>query len=303
MFSGFNLRLDVKSCEEIFKKDFERYKEIGEKHLKPKINGFNSDLKELIHRNTINGSQLQEYCFPDIEADIFLSHSHKDRNLANALAGWINDKFNLRVFIDSNVWEYSDNLLEELNTQYSSRRIIDDGDGVLYDYKSGCKASEHVNMMLSAALHKMIDKMECVILLNTDSSVHVFGNNHFADTYSPWIYSEILCTQIVRKKPLLCYRNYNELIHSYESKNISHDVTNLVISYNLSLKHLSHICVDDLNKWLNNYKNPLLKGYYDEYPLDALYCLTHKKHVEITKKMCQLIDHDKIEEIKKIFLG
>lgn len=301
MFSGFNLSLNTNSCMELFEWDFEKYKKKGEEHLNSRIQCFNDELEELIRRNTINGSQLQKFCFPIIEADIFLSHSHKDHDLANALAGWIYDKFDLKVFIDSNVWEYSGNLLEELNSHYSNRQESDDGNDVLYDYKSCCKVSEHVNTMLSAALHKMIDKAECVILLNTDSSVRVFEDDSFAETYSPWIYSEIICTQIVRKKPLLCYREYDWSGSFFESQ-INTDGA-MDIAYNLPIKHLTDISADDLKKWLENYEKDLIKGDYDGYALDELYCFTHKKHVEITKKMCRLADPIKIEKIKEILSG
>ena len=78
MFSGFNLKLDKESIEQACELDFNKYKKIGEEHLKSDVNRFNTVIKDLIDRKTINGSQIQEYCFPNIEADIFLSHSHKD---------------------------------------------------------------------------------------------------------------------------------------------------------------------------------------------------------------------------------
>ena len=104
MFSGFNLELDANSLAEVCGRNFEKYRKIGEEHLSTEIYLFNDEMERLVNQQTINGSQLQEYCFPNVDADIFLSHSHKDMNLANALAGWIYDTFNLKVFIDSNVW-------------------------------------------------------------------------------------------------------------------------------------------------------------------------------------------------------
>lgn len=297
MFSGFNLKLDGRFAAEAFEGDYNKYKKIGEEHLKPDINRFNSRLKDLINRKTINGSQLQEYCFPNVEADIFISHLHKDRDLANALAGWINEKFGLKVFVDSNVWGYSDELLDEINSQYSNKRT--NGRNIyLYDHKSCCKASEHVNTMLCVALHKMIDKVECVILLNTDNSVQVFGEECFDSTYSPWIYSEIMCTQIVRKKPLLCYREYNELMHFDESTRLTHDDTNLVVSYLMSLKHLFPIDFGACKKWLYNFKH---NSFENSYPLDSLYSFTYERHVEITKKIYRIMNPAQIEKIKKYF--
>lgn len=297
MFSGFNLKLDTESIQQAFELDFNKYKKIGEEHLKSDINRFNSGLKDLINRKTINGSQLQEYCFPNIEAEIFLSHSHKDRDLANALAGWINESFGLKVFVDSNIWEYSGELLNELNSKYSNKRP-NGRNRFLYDHESCCKASEHVNTMLSAALHKMIDRVECVILLNTGNSVQVFEDECFDSTYSPWIYSEIMCTQIVRKTPLLCYREYNELMHLDESTCFTYDDANLVVSYIMSLKHLVPIDFGVCIKWLYNYRhNPFEKTY----PLDSLYSFTYKNHVEITKKLYHITNPAQIEKIKKYF--
>lgn len=301
MFSGFNLELDANSLAEACGRDFEKYRKIGEEHLSTKINHFNDEMKRLVNHQIINGSHLQEYCFPNVDADIFLSHSHKDMSLANALAGWIYDTFNLKVFIDSNVWEYSRKLLKKLNSRYSNKRP-NGQNGVLYDYKSCCKASEHVNTMLSTAFHQMIDKVECVMFLNTDNSVKVISDNQFSSTYSPWIYSEIMCTQIVRKKPLLCYREYNELMHFNESERIANDVTDLVISYNLPLKHLKNISASDLKTWFNEYQITILNSY-EEYPLDALYSFTYNNELKISKELFRLMDRKDINTLKKYFAG
>ena len=143
---------------------------------------------------------MQNDIFPNIDANIFISHSRKDKDLANALAGWINKEFRLKVFIDSNVWGYSQELLEDINSVYSNKRENDNG-GYTYNHQDCNNASQHVNMMLSVALQKMIDTVECVILLNTDNAISTFDeqNKKMNTTYSPWIYSEIVCTQIVRK--------------------------------------------------------------------------------------------------------
>jgi hypothetical protein len=50
--------------------------------------------------------------FPYINADIFISHSHKDYNDVVCLAGWLEEKFGLTAFVDSSVWGYSDRLLK-----------------------------------------------------------------------------------------------------------------------------------------------------------------------------------------------
>lgn len=66
-----------------------------------------------------------------MKTDFFISHSHSDEKLANMIAGWLNDKFKLNYFIDSNVWGYSDNLIKELNARYRNKR--NSMDGCVYD--------------------------------------------------------------------------------------------------------------------------------------------------------------------------
>lgn len=280
MFSGFNLAI----TEDFFNNDsmdFEQYIELGKIHLQSEIKTYKKNLERFIKGGTIDGSELQENWFPEIEADIFISHSHDDKDLANAFAGWLNAKFGLKVFIDSNVWGYSGQLLDEINDEYSDKRPNVEYE-YIYDYSSCNMASQHVNIMLSAALQKMIDKVECVILLNSNRSVKVFqGNRINTKTYSPWIYSEILCTQIVRKKPLLSYRNYQIPIH--ESTDVIDDVFYLVVSYNISLDHLIALNEIDLSNWLNIYSSYNRK--YSRYPLDALYCSTHPDDLYRTKKL------------------
>lgn len=52
-----------------------------------------NNLKEYIigESGIIDGTKLQNDWFPQIDCDIFISHSHKDENLAITLAGWLYD--------------------------------------------------------------------------------------------------------------------------------------------------------------------------------------------------------------------
>lgn len=275
MFSAFNLTI----TEDFFydtAKDFEQYIELGKNHIRDGIKSYKMDLGRFIKNKIINGSELQENWFPEIEADIFISHSHDDKDLANALAGWLYDEFKLKVFIDSNVWGYTEQLLDEINNKYSKKR--DNNGNWVYDRSTYNIVSQHVNIMLSSALQKIIDKVECVILLNTDNSVNIFKGGQMNTTYSPWIYSEILCTQIVRKKPLLSYRTYKMPI--FESTEAKGDVVDLLVSYNVSLDHLVDLEENDLMLWLEKYSRKNL-----QYPLDALYCSTYPDELNMTKNL------------------
>ena len=61
---------------------------------------------------------MQANWFPQIKADIFISHSHKDKGLALALAGWLEETFGLTAFIDSCVWGYANKLLKMIDDEY-----------------------------------------------------------------------------------------------------------------------------------------------------------------------------------------
>lgn len=302
MFTGYNLKIDRNFFNDK-SMSFDCYQNIGEKHLNGQIDKYKNNLTKYIHKGTINGSELQDDNFPIINADIFISHSHDDEGLANALAGWIHSEFGLKVFIDSNVWNYSQELLEDINSKYSNKRKNEDG-GIIFDYEAGNYASQHVNIMLSVALQKMIDKVECVMLLNTDNSITVFDdtNQKMNSTYSPWIYSEIVCTQIVRKKPLLYYRKYDELYHADEGAKLAHAMRKLQISYNISLQHLTDMNEEELEKWKITYEGDLYNDY-KKYPLDALYQFKHPNEYEYTKTLSHHFSYDCFERLKSFIDG
>ena len=296
MYIGFNLRLD--KVAKIFKEsnNYKELQKIGEKHLKDQEADYERDLKTYVNRKEIDGTKIQKEWFPQVNADIFISHSHNDKELACALAGWLHEKFGLKCFIDSNVWGYSDDLLKEMNDRLSDKREDEKGE-IVYDHQSCNQVSQHVNMMLSVALQKMIDKVEVIIFLNTENSVKVCSDTKMEKTYSPWIYSEIVCTQSIRKKPLLAYRNYKrgyQVFH--EKKEGLQYLEYIAISYNISLKHLNLLSENDLAEWERVYNS---KGY--EYALDALYDFKFPKEVEKTKRLFATMDERRLRILKHVY--
>ena len=280
MFAGFNLKIDEHFFESQ-QKSFEEYQKIGEKHLGEQSEIIKHKLDEYINHNVIDGSRIQNDWFPRVNTDIFLSHSSADEKLVNAIAGWLNDSFNLKCFIDSNVWWYVGDIAEMLNSRYSNKRPNGKG-GYLYDHEKCLKVSEHVNTMLSIALQKMIDKCESIFLINTEKSIHINNDSKSMDlTYSPWIYSELACSEIVRKKPLVDYRYNKKLYHSiYESRQVEKRGEDLTISYNAPSKELISIDENVLKEWKEQFNSD--KNY--QFPLDLLYRRYFKDIVDETKK-------------------
>src|SRR5574344_1710135 len=163
------------------------------------LNGYKTNVETQLEKfiigkdGELDGSAIQNDWFPQIECDIFISHSHKDEKLAIALAGWLNDRFKLRSFIDSCIWEYADDLLKIIDNEYCYQLQNN-----TYNYKSRNYSTSHVHMMLNMALMKMIDKTECLFFLNTPNSISL--SDIGTKTLSPWIYSEIGISQIIERK-------------------------------------------------------------------------------------------------------
>ncbi len=254
MFVGFNFSTN---------KDFSSYHHIGKKMYEGIEKTIHSNLDNYISRNdNIDGSKLIENWFPQISSHVFLSHSHTDEALAIGFAGWLKDKFNITTFIDSCIWGYANDLLKEIDDKYS-KSITNPN---LYDYQNTLYSSSHVHMMLSSALNKMINNCECIIFLNTSNSISSTNVSNVINykTNSPWIYSELLTTKLINKKPLEACRMLKHLDESY----IKDSFSQLTIEYDAELKHLIKLNDSNLNTWLS-----LNRSSYPYDALDTLYMI------------------------------
>ena len=268
MYSGFNLKINAeRDCgpDSINFLD-PSYIDVGKKHLGDAPGKVHQELEDMVLKGTDipDGVAIQDDWFPEINADIFISHSHGDCDLANGIAGWMNKEFGLRCFIDSNVWGYSNELLEKLNEKYSDKETGVHGETV-YSHKKCTIAANHVNAMLTIALQKMIDRCECILFLNTNQSILPYEKPEDDATYSPWIYSEIVCTQLIRHKELKEYRK--EIFH--EDQRALFEVSEgFHPAYSVSLDHLMPLDIGNLMKWEQSYRKATSKKHY---PLDYLY--------------------------------
>lgn len=212
---------------------------------------------------SIDGSKMQENWFPQIEADIFISHSHGDKKLAQELSKWLYVTFGLKAFIDSDVWGYAPNLEKKLLRIY--RRYSDQED---YDDLKNF-ASAHVHMMLSVALNQMIDNTECLFFLNTPSSISIDAPID-GTTPSPWIYSEIAMSRLIRKKSKGEHRG---LLFESEQDLFA----DRPIRYTLPMDHLMKLNSDDLLMWKKYCK---AASHHHLKALDCLYQLNPLKKDE-----------------------
>ncbi len=207
----------------------------------------------------LDGTMMQENWFPSVEADIFISHAHADKEDAIKLAGWLTDNFNLNVFIDSCIWGNSNDLLRMIDEEF----CINDNKET-FDYERRNYSTSHVHMMLSVALAKMIDKTECLFFLNTPKSVTT--SEVIKRTSSPWIYAEIAMAQMLQK-PLEFHRDTLTKAKLESDRSFS---KGLEVSYELKLDEFHTLDIKGLNKWQESFNQSKRAS---TNALDSLYLL------------------------------
>lgn len=211
----------------------------------------------LLPNGNLNGNKMQKDWFPKLKADVFLSHSHSDRESVLILAGVLKDFFGLNCFIDSSVWGYSEDLLKQIDNQLCMKK---DGH---YDYSKRNYTAAHVHMMLNVALSQMIDKCECLLFINTPNSVS--SKDVVSKTESAWIYAEIATSKLVRRKKT----RPDKLVKSFSDGG---DLITESIEYDLDLDHLYEIDSEDLSAWAENISD-------GEHSLDILYTILAKQNL------------------------
>lgn len=265
MYRGFNLSLEDNFFE---RNDFENLQKVGLESFSNQREMIKEKISSFADRNSsLDGNNIQENWFPKIKADIFISHSHKDEKLALAIAGWLYEKFGLVSFIDSYVWGYSNKLLRQIDDVYCLNGNHS------YSYEKRNYSTSHVHMMLSVALTQMIDNTECLFFLNTPNSIT--PDTIINQTESPWIYSEIAATRLIRKRPREEYR----LKLKVKSLSEGGRINPLIIKYDLPVDHLTYIDNRVLGDWKKSWQyevscNRNFLQYSENlnvHPLDKLY--------------------------------
>ncbi|WP_187885272.1 TIR domain protein [Helicobacter pylori] len=132
----------------------------------------------------LNHRELQEAFFspfkPQLKnAQVFLSHSHADKNKALKVKGYLEEDLDAEcVFIDSLFWDYKDDVLNKL-AEYDNISRIEDA----------------FTLILRESLEYMIKKCPYFVFLQSKNSVPNQGLSRHQDllkiTYSAWIYEEL----------------------------------------------------------------------------------------------------------------
>lgn len=256
MYRGFNIKYKDNALSN-------NYYQIGSEIQNAKKEEIKKKFKQyLIDNETLNGKEIMNVWFPKNNYHIFLSHSHKDLELALSIAGRLKEEHNLDVFVDSNVWLNSNDLLKIIDNEFCKNTY-----NTNYNYDARNYSTSHVHMMLMNSLNSTINCSEALFFLNTPNSISA-KEVIKQETFSPWIFAEIETSKIINKiTPKRLFEKtkmFNKLEKGYVSLNESAN-RELQISYELELGHLTDLGPDEFEKWIN--------GFYDspENALDNLY--------------------------------
>lgn len=246
MYRGFNLawgnnlkyqteqldrylsRMDYKYDDREFDSDREKINDLQKKYVS----------RENASNIQLDGDMIEADCFPDIDADIFLSHSHADEPVAFRIKFLLEKVYKLKVFIDSCAWSYCNDLLNEIDRKYSRH-----SDRSFYDYDKRNNSTAIVHMMLSTALTKMMDQTECVFFLNTGNSNLGEAYGESVQTASPWIYHELSMTRVLRKHLDRDSRLIRKAMLEERQEMVS-------VIHEVGIPHLHKINMEDFFDWL-----------------------------------------------------
>lgn len=187
----------------------------------------------------LNHRELQEAFFspfkPQLKnAQVFLSHSHADRNKALEVKNYLENQTKRKVFIDSLFWDYKDDVLNKLAKHNDISKIKD-----------------AFTLILRESLQDMIEKCPYFVFLQSKNSVSNQGLSRI--TYSAWIYEEL--------KIANTFITGTTLKESHiKAMRISYDITNLLrrfkpISLDSLCKKIAFNLITKDTKW------KLIKNY------------------------------------------
>ncbi|UOR65627.1 toll/interleukin-1 receptor domain-containing protein [Helicobacter pylori] len=169
----------------------------------------------------LNHNEIKEVFFSPFEpqlkdAQVFLSHSHADKNKALKVKNYLEEDLDAEcVFIDSLFWDYKNNVLKEIKKHHIDVSKIEDT----------------FTLILRESLQDMIEKCPYFVFLQSNNSVSNQGLSR--TTYSAWVYEELKIAHSIRE---------SRLTPMMESMQVFHDISPFLESLEtITLKELSHI--------------------------------------------------------------
>lgn len=226
-----------------------------------------SQMEKSLQSNDANW--ILDNWFKNYKADVFLSHSSVDGNLARKVARILTD-CGLKVFVDSDLWGRIDNMQRIVDNKYAVLRRKENGSVDTYDYDKRNVTTGHTHVLLTYALTRMIDMTECFIFLSTPNSI-IECNEDTLDTYSPWLFHELEMSRVITPR-----NPTRRILESYVEDPLekeAYESLSLKLKYRVDAENLTDIAFTDLEKVALRSKRQrqIDNRYYPQAFLDSLY--------------------------------
>jgi len=212
----------------------------------------------------IDASQMMADWFGGISADVFISHSRADKDLALTIAGWLSEELEVSSFVDSCAWGHANKLLRQIDDAFCKTG------GTTYSYSHSTVTASHVHVMLSTALSQMLDRCECVFFLNSEHSLKPISVQSMAEseeehiTQSPWLFHELSMLRLLRRREKEEHRSGRVKKADFAEARAHVPPFN----YPVSLAGLPSLDASELNQWEKQWSGENREG---RHALDCLY--------------------------------
>ncbi len=276
MYKGYHFSMANELLPHYFLRA-EEYKRIGraQKEVAQKV----IQEKILSGKWVIAGDKTESEWFPQLKKHVFISHSHKDEDAALLVAGLLKDRLGIDAFVDSAAWGCYRGLAKCL---YEVAKRGYPNITSQQDTQLRMSATVHAHCMLSKSLIQMMDRCECLMFLDTPSSVGLHNINIAgSSTFSPWIYTEIEASRVLRRYryPRSMLKAANEGLRSFARG----EEARVQVVYPLNLEHLDKLSPRMLIQWAANAQEIMGRLADDQYRpyqlLDELYRISARRPV------------------------
>lgn len=248
MHRGFSISLSENELREIVKQHHKSgqksydwgYGPYAEKDAEEVRRAVDDYLKSVSGSFPLQGEYLETAYFPKRAYHVFISHSSSDKDVAMRFAGFLKLNFDLDCFVDSTVWGYYEDLVDQVFRHVLRHTVIAENKKV----ELRKTVSTHVHCMLEKSLVQIMDDSECLFFLNTPNSVHCDSVRD--KTFSPWIYSEIEASRVLRDKSHKDRKR--SVVENFSQNGAIRDF----IEYPLNTGHLVKLTSQDVSSWLSS---------------------------------------------------
>lgn len=142
---------------------------------------------EVLDVNTI-----KSLVFPQSQFDFFVSHYHKNCEIAKEFSDKLYRNLKFSSFIDSQYWGKVTNLYQSYEKTFLSEFHN-------VDVKEQMEFWTNISMILVSSLMEMINSTDYFIFIDEQDNFDKIGKS--IDVFSPWVHLELMCSNLFKVQP------------------------------------------------------------------------------------------------------